>query len=146
MSFRFTLSPLPRYVIDFVCTCIVGCFVPAAKARIAPVDAIYSRMGANDFIFANASTFKVEMDDCNKILTKVSCFVLLISLRIFHLLSLECCRQLLALSSFSMNSVEELRLTTVWRSPIQYFTAWPHTWDVLDSSQLISLLSPRTLP
>jgi len=28
-------------------------------------------MGANDFIFANASTFKVEMDDCNKILTKV---------------------------------------------------------------------------
>lgn len=49
----------------------VGCFVPAAKARIAPIDAIYSRMGANDFIFANASTFKVEMDDCNKILTKV---------------------------------------------------------------------------
>ena len=50
---------------------LVGCFVPAARARIAPVDAIYSRMGANDLIFANASTFKVEMDDCNKILTKV---------------------------------------------------------------------------
>lgn len=49
----------------------VGCYVPASKARIAPTDAIYSRMGANDFIFANASTFKVEMDDCNKILTKV---------------------------------------------------------------------------
>ncbi|KAI5476724.1 hypothetical protein MNV49_007314 [Pseudohyphozyma bogoriensis] len=48
----------------------VGCYVPASKARIAPIDAIYSRMGANDFIFANASTFKVEMDDCNKILTK----------------------------------------------------------------------------
>lgn len=28
-------------------------------------------MGANDLIFANASTFKVEMDDCNKILQKV---------------------------------------------------------------------------
>jgi DNA mismatch repair protein MSH6 len=50
----------------------VGCYVPAAKARISPIDAIYSRMGANDFIFANASTFKVEMDDCNKILQKVS--------------------------------------------------------------------------
>jgi DNA mismatch repair protein MSH6 len=50
----------------------VGCFVPAARARIAPVDAIYSRMGANDFIFANSSTFKVEMDDCNKILTKAT--------------------------------------------------------------------------
>lgn len=55
----------------------VGCFVPAAKARIAPVDAIYSRMGANDFIFANASTFKVEMDDCRKILTKVSLIIAL---------------------------------------------------------------------
>lgn len=28
-------------------------------------------MGANDFIFANASTFKVEMDDTTKILKKV---------------------------------------------------------------------------
>lgn len=36
-------------------------------------------MGANDFIFANASTFKVEMDDCNKILTKVSFFLSLSS-------------------------------------------------------------------
>ncbi|KAK4705468.1 DNA mismatch repair protein MSH6, partial [Phenoliferia sp. Uapishka_3] len=50
----------------------LGCHVPASKARIAPTDAIYSRMGANDFIFANASTFKVEMDDCNKILTKAT--------------------------------------------------------------------------
>lgn len=29
-------------------------------------------MGANDAIFANASTFKVEMDDCRKILTKAT--------------------------------------------------------------------------
>ncbi|KAK4055994.1 DNA mismatch repair protein msh6 [Microbotryomycetes sp. JL221] len=50
----------------------LGCYVPAVKARIAPIDAIYSRMGANDFIFANSSTFKVEMDDCNKILTKAT--------------------------------------------------------------------------
>ncbi|GAA5904211.1 mismatch repair ATPase MSH6 [Sporobolomyces salmoneus] len=63
-------------MLRMTCTAVImaqlGCFVPAAKARIAPVDAIYSRMGANDFIFANASTFKVEMDDCNKILTKAT--------------------------------------------------------------------------
>ncbi|TNY21923.1 muts domain V-domain-containing protein [Rhodotorula diobovata] len=63
-------------LLRMTCTAVImaqlGCFVPAAKARIAPIDAIYSRMGANDFIFANASTFKVEMDDCNKILTKAT--------------------------------------------------------------------------
>ncbi|GAA5943171.1 uncharacterized protein JCM15063_005224 [Sporobolomyces koalae] len=63
-------------MLRMTCTAVImaqlGCFVPAVKARIAPVDAIYSRMGANDFIFANASTFKVEMDDCNKILTKAT--------------------------------------------------------------------------
>ncbi|GAA5847718.1 hypothetical protein JCM3766R1_000742 [Sporobolomyces carnicolor] len=63
-------------MLRMTCTAVImaqlGCFVPAARARIAPVDAIYSRMGANDLIFANASTFKVEMDDCNKILTKAT--------------------------------------------------------------------------
>ncbi|GAA6051780.1 hypothetical protein JCM3770_004968 [Rhodotorula araucariae] len=63
-------------LLRMTCTAVImaqlGCFVPASKARIAPIDAIYSRMGANDFIFANASTFKVEMDDCNKILTKAT--------------------------------------------------------------------------
>ncbi|TKA55262.1 hypothetical protein B0A53_02232 [Rhodotorula sp. CCFEE 5036] len=61
-------------LLRMTCTAVImaqlGCYVPAAKARISPIDAIYSRMGANDFIFANASTFKVEMDDCNKILQK----------------------------------------------------------------------------
>ncbi|GAA6027763.1 hypothetical protein JCM8097_008022 [Rhodosporidiobolus ruineniae] len=61
-------------LLRMTCTAVImaqlGCFVPASKARIAPVDAIYSRMGANDAIFASASTFKVEMDDCNKILQK----------------------------------------------------------------------------
>ncbi|KAJ8294900.1 DNA mismatch repair protein msh6 [Rhodotorula toruloides] len=63
-------------LLRMACTAVImaqlGCFVPAASARIAPIDAIYSRMGANDFIFANASTFKVEMDDCNKILQKAT--------------------------------------------------------------------------
>ncbi|KDE02450.1 hypothetical protein MVLG_07000 [Microbotryum lychnidis-dioicae p1A1 Lamole] len=65
-------STLLRMTCAAIIMAQLGCFVPAAKALIAPVDAIYSRMGANDFIFANASTFKVEMDDCNKILTKAT--------------------------------------------------------------------------
>jgi hypothetical protein len=31
--------------------------------RLAPVDAILTRMGAYDNMFSNASTFKVEMDE-----------------------------------------------------------------------------------
>ncbi|ORY88074.1 muts domain V-domain-containing protein [Leucosporidium creatinivorum] len=65
-------STLLRMTCAAIIMAQLGCYVPASKARIAPVDAIYSRMGANDFIFANASTFKVEMDDCNKILTKAT--------------------------------------------------------------------------
>lgn len=63
-------STLLRMTCAAVIMAQLGCFVPATRARISPIDAIYSRMGANDFIFANASTFKVEMDDCNKILQK----------------------------------------------------------------------------
>ncbi|TFK46819.1 DNA mismatch repair protein Msh6 [Heliocybe sulcata] len=46
----------------------LGMMVPAAKARICPVDAILTRMGAYDNMFASASTFKVELDECSKIL------------------------------------------------------------------------------
>jgi len=43
-------------------------FVPASSARICPVDTILTRMGAYDNMFSNASTFKVELDECCKIL------------------------------------------------------------------------------
>ncbi|KAJ7756787.1 muts domain V-domain-containing protein [Mycena maculata] len=46
----------------------LGMFVPAAEARLCPVDAILTRMGAYDNMFSNASTFKVELDECCKIL------------------------------------------------------------------------------
>ncbi|KAA1472424.1 DNA mismatch repair protein Msh6 [Dentipellis sp. KUC8613] len=46
----------------------LGMFVPAQKARLCPVDAILTRMGAYDNMFSNASTFKVELDECCKIL------------------------------------------------------------------------------
>ncbi|CAL1699677.1 unnamed protein product [Somion occarium] len=46
----------------------LGMYVPAKKARLCPVDAILTRMGAYDNMFSNASTFKVELDECCKIL------------------------------------------------------------------------------
>ncbi|EIW55250.1 DNA mismatch repair protein Msh6 [Trametes versicolor FP-101664 SS1] len=46
----------------------LGMLVPAAKARLCPVDSILTRMGAYDNMFSNASTFKVELDECCKIL------------------------------------------------------------------------------
>ena len=46
----------------------LGMYVPAAAARLSPVDAILTRMGAYDNMFSNASTFKVELDECCKIL------------------------------------------------------------------------------
>jgi DNA mismatch repair protein MSH6 len=46
----------------------LGMYVPAKKARLSPVDGILTRMGAYDNMFTNASTFKVELDECCKIL------------------------------------------------------------------------------
>ncbi|KDN37684.1 hypothetical protein K437DRAFT_296514 [Tilletiaria anomala UBC 951] len=46
----------------------IGCMVPAQSATISPVDRIASRMGANDQIFRNNSTFMVEMLEASRIL------------------------------------------------------------------------------
>ncbi|KAK1221756.1 DNA mismatch repair protein msh6 [Marasmius sp. AFHP31] len=46
----------------------LGMFVPAEEARLCPVDSILTRMGAYDNMFSNSSTFKVELDECCKIL------------------------------------------------------------------------------
>ncbi|SPC64145.1 related to MSH6 - DNA mismatch repair protein [Ustilago sp. UG-2017b] len=48
----------------------LGCRVPAASARISPVDRIASRMGANDRIFRNNSTFMVEMLEASRIINE----------------------------------------------------------------------------
>lgn len=45
----------------------LGCRVPANRARLAPVDRIASRMGANDQIFRNNSTFMVEMLEASRV-------------------------------------------------------------------------------
>ncbi|KAF7971488.1 hypothetical protein HWV62_20944 [Athelia sp. TMB] len=46
----------------------LGMLVPAESVRMCPVDAILTRMGAYDNMFSNASTFKVELDECCKIM------------------------------------------------------------------------------
>ncbi|KAJ3752036.1 hypothetical protein EV360DRAFT_97567 [Lentinula raphanica] len=46
----------------------IGMLVPAESARLSPVDSILTRIGAYDNMFSNASTFKVELDECCKIL------------------------------------------------------------------------------
>ena len=47
----------------------IGAFVPARKARIGVVDAIYTRVGASDDLFSGDSTFMVEMREVAEILT-----------------------------------------------------------------------------
>lgn len=66
-------STLLRMTAAAVIMAQLGCYVPAASARISPVDKICTRMGANDFIFANASTFKVEMDGDDLCLLELEC-------------------------------------------------------------------------
>lgn len=46
----------------------LGCRVPASHARLSPVDRIASRMGANDQLFRNNSTFMVEMLEASRII------------------------------------------------------------------------------
>jgi len=46
----------------------MGMYVPARSARLCPVDSILTRMGAYDNMFSNSSTFKVELDECCKIM------------------------------------------------------------------------------
>jgi DNA mismatch repair protein MSH6 len=50
----------------------VGCYLPCTSARLTPVDRIMSRLGAQDHIFANQSTFFVELAETKKILTEAT--------------------------------------------------------------------------
>lgn len=46
----------------------VGCFVPAASARLHVIDGIWTRMGANDSLSRGRSTFLEELSETSDIL------------------------------------------------------------------------------
>lgn len=50
----------------------IGCYVPASKAVLSPVDKIMTRLGANDNIIQGKSTFYVELSETKKILSKAT--------------------------------------------------------------------------
>jgi DNA mismatch repair protein MutS len=61
-------STTMRQVALIVLLAHVGCFVPAPAARIGPVDAIFTRIGASDDLASGRSTFMVEMTEAAAIL------------------------------------------------------------------------------
>jgi DNA mismatch repair protein MutS len=61
-------STYMRQVALIVLLAHCGCFVPAATARIGPVDTIFTRLGAADDLASGRSTFMVEMTEAAAIL------------------------------------------------------------------------------
>lgn len=50
----------------------IGSFVPAERARLGPIDAIYTRIGAGDNLAGGQSTFMVEMSEVAQILRRAT--------------------------------------------------------------------------
>lgn len=50
----------------------IGCYVPASKAKIGPIDQIFTRIGASDDLATGRSTFMVEMSETANILHNAS--------------------------------------------------------------------------
>ena len=50
----------------------IGSYVPAKNATLGIIDALFSRLGANDFIFSGQSTFMVEMNEASEILRQAT--------------------------------------------------------------------------
>jgi len=50
----------------------VGCYVPAQRLRIGPVDRIFTRIGASDDLAGGRSTFMVEMTETATILNNAT--------------------------------------------------------------------------
>lgn len=50
----------------------LGCYVPAESVVLTPLDGIYTRMGAQDDLFAAQSTFFVEMLETSRVMARAS--------------------------------------------------------------------------
>lgn len=61
-------STYMRQVALLVLMAQIGSFIPASSARIAPVDRIFTRIGASDDLASGQSTFMVEMNEVSQIL------------------------------------------------------------------------------
>ncbi|XP_074656040.1 DNA mismatch repair protein Msh6-like isoform X2 [Tubulanus polymorphus] len=61
-------STLMRQVGLIVVLAQMGCYVPAEKCRLSPVDRVFTRLGASDRIMAGESTFFVELSETSAIL------------------------------------------------------------------------------
>ena len=61
-----------RQVALIVLLAQIGCFVPATKAKLGIVDRVFTRIGAQDEIFAGKSTFMVEMVETANILNNAT--------------------------------------------------------------------------
>lgn len=65
-------SALLRQTALIVLMAQMGCYVPAASARIGLVDKVFTRVGASDNISSGESTFMVEMNETASILNNMS--------------------------------------------------------------------------
>jgi DNA mismatch repair protein MutS len=61
-------STFMRQIALIVLMACAGSYVPAAAARIGPVDRVFSRIGASDDLAGGRSTFMVEMEETANIL------------------------------------------------------------------------------
>lgn len=65
-------STLMRQVGLIVIMAQMGCYVPAEKCHLTPVDRVFTRLGASDRIMAGESTFFVELSETASILQHAS--------------------------------------------------------------------------
>ena len=65
-------STLMRQTALIVVLACAGSFVPAASARIGPIDRIFTRIGAGDDLAGGRSTFMVEMTEMARILNNAT--------------------------------------------------------------------------
>lgn len=61
-------STLLRQIAVNIILAQLGCFVPASSMKLSPVDRIFTRIGAQDRILSNQSTFYVELIETSLIL------------------------------------------------------------------------------